>query len=155
MWKPPVRRPSPTGRGWARPASGSGWNSARALRGWAAGRAALARDAAAGNVAVLRIDFPDGVVPAGSAITIDAGDQQVGVRALGPAAMGDTQLQTAGTLALLRGAAVARAGVGRILAAHRTGAGTQSGYLIPREALVRVDGALCAYRCQGRTASSA
>ncbi|MBF5092773.1 hypothetical protein F1640_23150 [Novosphingobium sp. NBM11] len=110
----------------------------------------LAREAAAGKVAVLRIDFPDGVVPAGSAITIDAGDQQVSVRALGPAAMGDTQLQTAGTLALLRGAAVARAGVGRILAAHRTGAGTQGGYLISREALVRVDGALCAYRTAGR-----
>jgi hypothetical protein len=87
---------------------------------------------------------------AGSTITIDAGDQQIGVRALGPAAMGDTQLQTAGTLALLRGAAVARAGVGRILAAHRTGAGTQGGYLIPREALVRVDGALCAYRGRAR-----
>lgn len=110
----------------------------------------LARDAAAGKVAVLRIDFPDGIVSAGSTITIDAGDQQVGVRALGPAAMGDTQLQTAGTLALLHGATVARAGVGRILAAHRTDAGTQGGYLIPREALVRVDGALCAYRLAGR-----
>jgi hypothetical protein len=110
---------------------------------------AFAREAAAGQVAVLRIDFPDGPPSVGTAVTVGTGNGDVAVRVLGPAVAGDTQLQTAGVLALVRGSATAHAGVGRILSARVASGGSTSGFVIPREALVRADGALYAYKAQG------
>lgn len=120
------------------------------------GCAAMARlaDAAAhGRLAILRLDFPDGPAPAGTTATIDFGPAQApvtaSVRVLGPATAGDTQLQTAGALALLEGPMAQQAGVGRVVAAHRaTGQGTV-GLIVPREAVLRADGALQVYRALG------
>jgi len=114
-----------------------------------AGAERLAGEAAQGGLAILRIDFPDGALPAGAAVDIDLGATRATVRVLGPATAGDTQLQSAGALALLEGRAAAQAGVGRVLAAHRaTGAGRE-GVIIPREAIVRADGALQVWRATG------
>ena len=111
--------------------------------------ARLAAEATAGRLAVLRIDFPDGAVPAGSSVTIDLGKAEATVRVLGPAVAGDTQLQSAGVLALLEGPEAALAGVGRVLSAHRAGGGARDGMIVPRSAIVRADGALQVWRATG------
>ncbi|WP_353228647.1 hypothetical protein [Novosphingobium sp.] len=108
--------------------------------------ARLADQAAHGRLALIRLDFPDGPPPAGATVTIDFGTAQPALRVLGPAIGGDTQLQTAGALALLEGPLAAQAGVGRVVPAHRqTGSGTPA-LLVPRDAVVRADGALQVYR---------
>lgn len=109
----------------------------------------FAREAAAGQVAVLRIDFPDGPPPSGTQVTIGTGNGDVSVRVLGAAVAGDTQLQTAGVLALVHGPSTAHAGVGRILSARVGAGGSTAGFVIPRAALVRADGALYAYKAHG------
>jgi hypothetical protein len=111
---------------------------------------ALVRDVASGNAVLLRIDMPDAEPPAGSAVEVGSGGIAARVRVLGPAAIGDPQLQTAGVLALLRGRASAAAQIGRVLPAHlRTGA-LRQGVLVPREAMVRADGGLFLYRTAGK-----
>jgi hypothetical protein len=111
--------------------------------------APLAREAALGQAALLRIDLPAGRPATGSSIAVDMGGRMVTVTLLGPAAAGDTQLQTVGMLALLRGPAAAGAGTGRIMAARLPTAIGHAGVLVPREAIVRTDGALFAYRARG------
>jgi hypothetical protein len=113
------------------------------------GVARLAAGATAGRLSVLRIDFADGAVPAGSAVTIDLGKTQATVRVLGPAVAGDTQLQSPGVLALLEGPQAAQAGVGRVLTAHRTSGAAHDGMIVPRAAIVRADGALQVWRATG------
>lgn len=114
-----------------------------------AGVARLAAEATNGRVAVLRIDFTDGPVPAGSTVLIDLGKTEATVRVLGPAVAGDTQLQSAGALALLEGPAASLAGVGRVLGAHRAQGPARDGVIVPRSAIVRADGALQVWRATG------
>ena len=109
----------------------------------------LADQAVHGRAAVLRLDFPDGPPPAGAAVTVDLDGTGVPVRVLGAASAGDTQLQTAGVLALLTGPAAAHAGVGRVVAAHRALGGATAGLIVPRSAVLRVDGALQVWRAAG------
>jgi len=113
------------------------------------GAARLTAQAARGQLAILRIDFADGMVPAGALVDVDLGVTRATVRVLGPATGGDTQLQSAGALALLEGPAAAQATAGRVLSAHRaTGAG-RDGVIVPREAIVRADGSLQVWRATG------
>ncbi len=111
--------------------------------------ARLASRAAQGRLALMRLDFPDGPPPSGSVVTIDLGTTTASARVLGPAVAGDTQLQTAGVLALLEAPGAAQAGVGRVVAAHWATGGQTRGAVIPREAVVRADGALQVYRVLG------
>lgn len=107
---------------------------------------ALARAAASGQLAVLRLDFP-GVAPlAGATAAIDLAPGAATVTVLGPAAAGDSQLQTSGAIALLRGPLAARAGTGRIMAARAAGGPSASGVMVPRQAIVRTEGGLFAWR---------
>lgn len=111
---------------------------------------ALARDAAAGSRAVIRIDMPAGPPPAGTVVQVGEGAQTMRLRVLGPAIGGDAQLQTAGVLALAAGADARMASVGRVLPARVPMAqGAQAGVLVPRSALVRADGGLFVYRARG------
>jgi multidrug efflux pump subunit AcrA (membrane-fusion protein) len=72
------------------------------------------------------------------------------LRVLGPAAAGDTHLQSGGALALLTGPQAARAGVGRILSAAATGTGpVRAGVIVPRSAIVRADAGLFVWRALG------
>lgn len=109
----------------------------------------LAREAAQGRLAVLRLDFPDGPVSQGASVAVDLAPAHITVRTLGPAITGDTQLQSAGALALVRGEAASAAGVGRVLAAHRATGEHRAGLVIPREAIVRADGTQQVYRALG------
>jgi hypothetical protein len=111
--------------------------------------ARLAAGANGGRLALLRIDFADGAVPAGSSVTIDLGKTEATVRVLGPAVAGDTQLQSAGVLALLEGPDAALAGVGRVLSAHRASGAARDGMIVPRSAIVRADGTLQVWRATG------
>lgn len=110
----------------------------------------LARAAATGQAALLRIDMPGQVLAAGQAVTVDLAPGSARLTLLGPASAGDSQLQTAGMLALLRGPMAARAGAGRVLQAIMPGGRGQAGVLIPREAIVRVDGGLYVWRPVGQ-----
>lgn len=111
--------------------------------------AGLAREAADGQAALLRVDMPGQTLAPGTAVTIDLAPGSARVTLLGPASAGDSQLQTAGMLALLRGPLAARAGAGRVLQASLPGAPGRPGVLVPREAIVRVDGGLFVWRPLG------
>ncbi|MBC2665336.1 hypothetical protein H7F51_07375 [Novosphingobium flavum] len=106
----------------------------------------LAREAAGGELTLLRLDFSGAALRPGDSITVDLAPGTAQVRVLGPAAAGDSQLQSVGVLALLRGPLAPRAGVGRVLAAHRRLGAAQAGLLVPREAIVRTEGGLFAWR---------
>ncbi|MEO6091956.1 MAG: hypothetical protein ABIT04_05010 [Novosphingobium sp.] len=110
----------------------------------------LVREAAAGQAVLLRIDIPATPLFAGAAVEVGEGASAARVAVLGPAAAGDAQLQTAGVLALLRGRAAAQAQVGRVLPARAGTGAVRSGVLVPREAIVRADGGLFAYRATGK-----
>ncbi|HEY6870742.1 MAG TPA: efflux RND transporter periplasmic adaptor subunit [Novosphingobium sp.] len=110
----------------------------------------LARAAATGQAALLRIDVPGQVLTAGQSVTVDLAPGSARLTLLGPASAGDSQLQTAGMLALLRGPTAARAGAGRVLQATVPGGQIRVGVLIPREAIVRVDGGLFVWRPRGQ-----
>ena len=113
------------------------------------GVARLAAGATGGRLAILSIDFPDGAVPTGASVVVDLGASKATVRVLGPAIAGDTQLQSAGALALLEGPLAAQAGVGRVLAAHRAQGPARDGLIVPRSAIVRADGILQVWRATG------
>jgi len=108
------------------------------------GVAGLVREAAEGRAAVVRIDVPQGTPPSGGTIVI--GDGVAAAHILGPAANADPQLQTAGALALVRGPAAAKLGIGRTLPVHFAAAGARNGILVPRAALMRADGGQFVYR---------
>lgn len=116
-----------------------------------AAMAKLAAQAARGDLAIVRLDFPDGPVPDGAEVDLDLGPDgaRIAVHVLGPAIAGDTQLQTAGTLALVHGAAAHATGVGRIIGAHRATGSARAGMIVPREAIVRADGTIQVYRATG------
>lgn len=113
------------------------------------GAARLSAQVARGQLAILRIDFADGMVPAGAMVDIELGTTHASVRVLGPATNGDTQLQSPGALALLEGPAAAQATAGRVLTAHRTTGAGREGLIVPREAIVRADGSLQVWRAIG------
>ncbi|PTR13336.1 MULTISPECIES: hypothetical protein [unclassified Novosphingobium] len=108
---------------------------------------ALARQASRGEVAILRLDFPASAPPAGAMVQIDLAPGSTQVRVLGPAAAGDTQLQSGGALALLTGPQAPRIGVGRILAATTAANGpVRQGVIVPRSAIMRTDAGLFVWR---------
>ncbi|WP_226017271.1 hypothetical protein [Novosphingobium sp. FKTRR1] len=113
---------------------------------------ALAAKAASGDLVLLRIDMPDGPPPAGTSVTVGEGAQAARLTVLGPASSGDAQLQTAGVLALWQGSGVRVASVGRALPAVRLASGRERArsaeLLVPRSAIVRVDGGLFVYRAK-------
>lgn len=116
------------------------------------GASALVREAAAGQAALLRIDATDGALPSSGTVMLGSGGDAIPARILGPAASADPQLQSAGMLALVRGPAAAKLGVGRVLPVALGGGGGESGILVPRSALMRADGGQFVYRAepQGR-----
>jgi hypothetical protein len=107
---------------------------------------ALVRDVAAGRAMLVRLDFPDLLLPAGSSVTIHDGERAGTVRVLGAASSADAHLQTPGMLAIAIGPMVRALSVGRTLAATAAGGRTQDGITIPRNAIVRWQGGLWVYR---------
>ena len=107
----------------------------------------LVAEAARGEAALVRLDFQDGTPPAGSAVAIGDGNVRVTAHVLGPAVGADPNLQSAGVLAIVRGPAAHALAVGRIMTAAVAGGGpVRTGVVVPRDAIVRTQGAMWVYR---------
>lgn len=109
-------------------------------------RAALIDAAAAGEAAIVRADAPerpDGVV---GPVVIEMGaEATLTAEPLGLAGAADPRMQTLGVLAVVRGEAAAALRPGRVISGAIETSGQVSGVLIPRAAVVRLDGADWAY----------
>jgi hypothetical protein len=109
-------------------------------------RARLLNDIAAGRAALLRIDAPEASGAIERAVVLAGeGATPIDVSILGPAAATEARLQTAGVLAVARGAAAAALPAGRLLRASIETNAAQSGYLLPEAALVRADNSVWVY----------
>lgn len=107
----------------------------------------LVSEAARGEAALVRLDFQDGAPPAGADVTISDGNIHATAHVLGPAVGADPNLQSAGVLAIVRGSAAHALAVGRVMTAALAGSGpVRTGVIVPREAIVRTQGAMWVYR---------
>ena len=109
------------------------------------GVSALVGDVAAGRAALVRIDIAGVTLQPGNIVRIGESDNALSVRVLGPAASADMKLQSAGVLAVVRGIAAQGLLAGRVLPASADGGALQTGVLVPRDAIVRYQGALWIY----------
>ncbi|OYX69549.1 MAG: hypothetical protein B7Y81_13880 [Caulobacter sp. 32-67-35] len=94
----------------------------------------------------MRIDVPGASARDGSRVIISDGGVTAPASVLGPAASADARLQSAGLLAIVRGPMARSASAGRVLAASLEQSSTETGVIVPREALVRWRNAIWAYR---------
>lgn len=107
----------------------------------------LVAQAARGEAALIRLDFQDGAPPKGSAVTVSDGEIHMTAHVMGPAVGADPNLQSAGVLAIVRGAAARSLAVGRVMTAVLAGGGpVQAGVVVPRDAIVRTQGGMWVYR---------
>lgn len=109
--------------------------------------AGLVADAARGDAALLRIDIPGAALDPGNLVRLDGGPV---VRILGPAAMADPRLQTAGALAIARGVSARGLTAGRSIPAHAASGGALTGTMVPAGAIVRWQGSRWVYRQENR-----
>jgi hypothetical protein len=110
----------------------------------------LVSEIAAGRAALVRIDVPGADLPSGSAIEIGEPGAGMLVHVLGPAAVADARLQSAGVLAVVRGPMARQAQAGRILPARASSSGAVAGVLVPRDAIIRFQGRMWVFRQNGR-----
>lgn len=111
-----------------------------------AARQRLLGEIAAGRAALVRIDVPGAASKAGSRVIVADGGVTAPVSVLGPAASADARLQSAGLLAIVRSPMARSASAGRVLAASLEQSSTETGVIVPREALVRWRNGIWAYR---------
>ena len=109
------------------------------------GVSALVTDVAAGRAALVRIDIAGATLQPGATARIGEGENALSVRVLGPAASADMKLQSAGVLVIVRGSAAHGLLAGRVLPASADSSGGESGVIVPRDAIVRYQGALWVY----------
>jgi hypothetical protein len=115
----------------------------------------LLEEIAAGRAALLRVDplRTDGAGDATEASTIrlrpDPAKLPLATEGFGPAASTDPRLQTVAVLVVVRGEPAAALRAGRVLAAEIDSGRRLAGVVIPRDALVRVDGATWVYLDNG------
>lgn len=114
------------------------------------GRGRLVADLAAGRAALLRIDLPGGRGEGRGSATLDLGsDGHATATLIGRTRSGDPRLQSTGFLALVRGPAALRLGVGAVASATMTTGAAAAGVVIPRSALIRAGGQTYAYVRRG------
>ena len=108
-------------------------------------RTRLIADAAAGRIALIRIDAAVNLAGVRS-VRLDLGPNgQASATVLGPARVADPRLQTAGLIGLVSGPKAALLSVGATASAVFDQSGTASGVLLPRAALIRTGGQTFAY----------
>ncbi len=110
------------------------------------GVSTLVRAIANGDAALVRIDIPGIVLHPGSTVSIGESDSTTMVRVLGPAAVADAKLQSAGVLAIVRGPLAGQSLAGRVLTARAPSARPETGLIVPRDSIVRWQGGLWVYR---------
>ena len=109
-------------------------------------RGRLVGDLAAGRAALVRIDASSGLSHLRGVATIDLGEAGTArATILGPARVGDPQLQSTGLLALVGGPRAMRLGVGTVAPATIAAGPGAAGVVIPRAALLRTGGQTFAY----------
>lgn len=102
-----------------------------------------------GSIRLIRVDFADGTPPNGTMVEVGEDAIAAQVRLIGRAATADAHLQSAGSLAIVSGALARELGTGRVLPASVTATGSsESGALVPRDALLRYQGSLWVYRLE-------
>jgi len=111
-------------------------------------RAALLRDLAAGNAALLHVDTPSDEGQAGARtvdIDVGTGDQSLHGIVLGPARAAEPRLQSSGLIVEVRGRSAVLLSVGLTQSAHINSASVVNGVVIPRSAVIRFQGSDWAY----------
>lgn len=110
-------------------------------------RGRLVTDLAAGGAALLRADAPDRPEGLVGRVLVDSEDDAVPIAAepIGPAASVDPRLQTVGLICIVRGEAAGALRPGRVLGGRIETATEVTGVVLPRSALVRLDGSVWAY----------
>lgn len=106
----------------------------------------LTSEIASGTAALVRIDIPGANLAPGTVVSFAAGSATSVVRVLGPAAVADARLQSAGALAILRGPIAHQSLTSRVLAAKIANGPARAGLLVPRDAIVRFQGQMWVYR---------
>lgn len=108
-------------------------------------RSQLLSDVAAGRAALMRVDA-SGVSGGARRVLLrpDTG-QPIVATILGGAGGADPRLQTAGVLAVVRGADAARLPAGRLIGAQIEVGGTEAGFLLPSAAIIRTENAIWVY----------
>lgn len=116
-------------------------------------RRQIIEQVAAGDAALLRIDPLEAhSISGGGKVQLrpDANAPAIGTESLGPAASVDQQMQTNGVLVTAHGDEAMDLRAGRVLAAEVIGSGNRQGTVLPRTALVRIDGLTWVYLRRGK-----
>jgi hypothetical protein len=111
-------------------------------------RAALLRDLAAGNAALVHVDTPSNEGQAGARtvdIDIGTGDQSVHGIVLGAARAAEPRLQSSGLIVEVKGPSAVLLSVGLTQSAHINSTSSTAGVVIPRSAVIRFEGSDWAY----------
>lgn len=110
-------------------------------------RRQLIAQIAAGHAALLRVDPLQPGSTAGAAVRLrpDPSLPAIVSENLGPAALTDPQMQSNGLLVTVQGEDMTQLRPGRVLAAEIDSGRSQTGVMLPRSALVRIDGASWVY----------
>ena len=109
-------------------------------------RSRLLADVSAGRAALVRVDVA-GVAGNAQRVLLqpDETSARIGATVLGPAGAADPRLQTAGIMAVVRGADAAKLPAGRLIRAQVETGAVESGFLVPRAAIVRVESSTWVY----------
>jgi len=109
-------------------------------------RAELVRQLAARDAVLLRADTPEALDGTQAVLSVGSDSDVARVaETLGPAGAVDPRMQTFGLLAVLRGGTLDALPPGRVLEGRVSHGAEQSGVVIPRSAIVRLEGADWAY----------
>jgi len=105
-------------------------------------RRQLISEITTGQAALLRVDPMEPADSTAGAVRLrpDASSPPIATESLGMAAMTDPRMQTLGWLVLVRGGDAVDLRPGRVLAAEIESGEVRDGVILPRSALVRVDG---------------
>lgn len=111
-------------------------------------RAQLIVAAAVGRAALVRIDFSEPSALHARRVLVHVSRQAPTIIAIpiGSAAGADARMQTVGLLAIVRGAAGASLPAGRTFVANVETGGSETGVIVPRDALVRYGGKVWVYQ---------
>jgi hypothetical protein len=114
-------------------------------------RRSLVAQIAGGHAALLRVDPLQAGIQDGTAVSLrpDPAMPAVATENLGPAATTDAKMQSNGLLVLARSEGPTELRAGRVLAAEVASGRSLAGVVLPRSALVRIDGATWAYLRRG------
>jgi hypothetical protein len=106
----------------------------------------LVRGLSAGSIALVHVDTHNNEGQAGArTVKIDMGDDSVKGVVIGPARAAEPRLQSSGLIVQVSGRSAVLLSVGLTQSAHIESKTSQSGVLIPREALIRFRGSDWAY----------